>query len=144
MKNIIFKYFTHKNTTIWYNKLNDFINTYNNSPHSGICNFSPNEAEQFIENIRECHLAKLNYNVKKLKIGDYVRVKMSKKLFDKGYLKTYIKEIYKIVQISENSYFLNRINNLQKVNNKKIKEQLPNKVKKETKHGKFIKFQKKE
>ena len=40
IKGIIFKYFTHNNTTNWIDRLNKFIDTYNNTPHSEICDFT--------------------------------------------------------------------------------------------------------
>ena len=46
IKEIIFKDFTAKNSVKWVNNLQDYISAYNNRPHSGILDYSPNEANQ--------------------------------------------------------------------------------------------------
>src|ERR1700733_12163692 len=111
--------------------------------------FTPNEAEKFIGSLRNCYLNKLNPKIHKLKVGDYVRVKLKKKTFDKGYLRNWSKEIHQVTEIIGNGYILNngekyRINNLQKVNDIEPKKIEKDEVETEMKHGKLVKVQKAE
>ena len=45
IKEQIFNDFTENNNVIWHDKLPDYMHAYNNSPHKGILNLSPEEAQ---------------------------------------------------------------------------------------------------
>ena len=45
IKEHIFKDFTENNNVIWHDNLPDYMHAYNNSPHKGILNLSPEEAQ---------------------------------------------------------------------------------------------------
>lgn len=149
LKEIIFKYFTENKTTKWIDKLQFFINSYNNIPHSGICNVKPNEGSQYFMTIRNCFLNKIKHKPKyNFNIDDIVRIKLKKSIFDKGYERIWSKNTFKISKIVGQNYILNdgtikRGIELQKVNNEDIdnsKDQLD----KDKSHAKFRKKQQKE
>jgi len=81
---------------------------------------TPNEAEQYIKTM-EVNLAKVKRVRKpRLKFGDKVRFKLLKSVFEKGYTRTYSKEVHTIESIQGNNYTLDnghiyRANRLQKV-----------------------------
>jgi hypothetical protein len=105
IKNIIAKVMTHNDNNEWINNLETIISKYNDTPHSSICNFTPNEAEIYDENIRECMNEK-DEPKDKLKIGDFVRIKLKKNIFNKGYEQTYSNKTYEIVDKIGHTYTL--------------------------------------
>jgi len=81
----------------WSDKLEKFIKTYNETPHSDIDGMTANEAEQYIKTTMDVNLAKAKRMRKpKFKIGDKVRFKLLKGVFEKGYTRTYSKEVHTI------------------------------------------------
>ncbi len=142
LKEIIFKHFTENNTTNWTNKLQHFISVYNDTPHLGICNIKPNEANKYFMSVRECFLNKLE-NVTKynFKVGDYVRIRLLKSIFDKGYERTYSKKTYQIKNIVGQSYILNnnssrRGYDLQKVDKEDLEDK-KDQLDKDKSHARF-------
>ena len=103
IKEIIFKDFTEKDTVVWYDKLQDYINAYNNSPHSSLENLTPNQATESDENIDKIK----SINVKKSLVkmdprfteGVTVRKKLKKPTFTKGYKQLWGKRTYEIDKI---------------------------------------------
>jgi transposase InsO family protein len=101
VKNMIGKLFTHNNNVVWVNSYKGIIETYNNMPHSSLLNISPDEAQEKILALSVVNEKKAGANKEdKLKVGDTVRMKENKKAFQKGYLPTYSKKTYKIVEIN--------------------------------------------
>jgi len=102
LKTVLHKRFVKKNTTNWVDVLPTIVNQYNNTPHSGIDDIKPNEADkpENIYKIMELNLIKkqIKTNFKNpFEIGDHVRVEipgMHKK--SEG---VYSNEIYTVVEI---------------------------------------------
>ena len=81
------KLFIRNNNTNWINNINELVDNYNNTPHSGIENLSPNEATQ---EKYQSDLATINgYKSRMVKLksafseGDRVRIRI-KDIFKKG------------------------------------------------------------
>ena len=97
------KYFTHTGKPIWYDVLDDMLENYNNTVHSSIGQ-SPNSVQTKDESriIQEAMLktqAILNSR-RQVDEGDYVRVPLKKKLFDKGE-PTYSKAVYVVKSVND-------------------------------------------
>ena len=127
---MISKYMTANETTKYYNVIEALLNAYNKLPHSSLGNIQPYDAFTG-ENknlIQRINLEKLKHNKKvmkqqerKIKVGDFVREKIKKTIFEKGYEITYSKKIYNVVAIKNDKAELNdgrlvKINNLLVVN----------------------------
>ena len=100
LKSRLEKYFYDKNTKDWLSVYKQFIENYNNTPHSSI-KMSPNEVN---ENNRAEVFNNLYPNIvsrkkPRLAIGDQVRLIRNKSLFEKGYTRNWSKEIYKINKV---------------------------------------------
>jgi hypothetical protein len=95
VKNALFRYFTEYDTTKWIDVLDTVIDNYNNTPHSGIANYAPNEVHLHEEEIENLNIAK-NQNAT---VGDTVRRKLKKARFEKGYKIIWTCETYKIVAL---------------------------------------------
>jgi len=148
LKTIIFKYFTENNTTTWFDMLDNFIKTYNNVPHSGICDMSPNDANKYWMSTRECHLEKLSHVVEyNFHIGDIVRIRLKKKIFEKGYTRQWSKKTYEIIDKIGQAYVLNNGNHIRGHDIQKVSKPDENKIQvdeidKENKNAKFVRKQK--
>jgi len=51
--------------------LDEIVEQYNETPHKGIWNYTPNEAEKYFENIRE-KLSEEQQPIDHLHVGNYV------------------------------------------------------------------------
>ncbi len=143
LKEVMYKHFTETNTTNWINSLQEFVDNYNNTPHGGICNVKPNEANQYFMSVRDCFIDKIKNTVEhnKLKVGDIVRTRLKKTVFDKGYERTWSKKTFIITSISGYNYVLDngetkRESDLQKVN-KEDNDESVTQTEKDTSHAKF-------
>ena len=86
----------------WYEYLDTVVQNYNNSYHKTI-KHSPQDI--FIGRFyNEQKIIKLPNN---FQVGDQVRLKIKKKIFDKNDLITHSKEVYLIEEIKKNKYKLN-------------------------------------
>jgi hypothetical protein len=110
LKEMTHKHFTDNNSTNWIDHLQHYINAYNNNPHSGVKDLSPNSVtepdnEKIIlhENIKKA----LNTMLIKpdIYVGDTVKIKISG-LFKKGYAPNYTEENYKVVRVTKVSAIL--------------------------------------
>jgi hypothetical protein len=115
-KTMISKYMTANNTTKFYDAIDDLVEAYNSSPHSSINNIAPVDAFKgnnylLIKSInREKMLHNMSVNNKqylKIKVGDNVRIRIKKNIFNKGYEATYSDEVYKVISIKNNKATLN-------------------------------------
>jgi len=86
----------------WYEYLDTIVKNYNNTYHKTI-QHTPEKVYSGLE-FNEQKIIKLPNNYK---LGDQVRLKMKKKLFDKNDLTTHSKEVYLIEEIKRNKYKLN-------------------------------------
>ena len=107
LQTIIYKYITSKMNFQFYDKLQDFVKTYNNRRHR-ITKLSPEEGDKDEEEIR-LHIQKMqeDYRAKikptkkvKFKVGDKVRISISLGKFSRGYDRKSKEEIYKIAEVS--------------------------------------------
>ena len=102
IKDIMWKYFTAKNTRKYIDDLPSILDIYNNNVHSKI-KMTPIEAskpENFKSLIKIFSTDK-KQKIKKpnLRIGDFVRISRIKGKFEKGYLPNYSREIFKISEV---------------------------------------------
>ena len=75
LKTILTTYFLKNKTTKWTDQLQNIIRVYNNSEHSSINNFKPNDVEKHKEEVLQLNLDKNIHNktVSDLAVGDKVR-----------------------------------------------------------------------
>jgi len=108
LKMLILRYMSTQQTNDWVSKLQDFVATYNKTIHKTI-KMTPSEASK-IENegkvIRNVYgflwaSDNLKKTKTKFKVGDFVRVSKSDKIFRKGYEGHWSEEIFKIVRIQK-------------------------------------------
>ena len=103
LKQRMWKYFTAKETHKWDDVLDDFVNDYNNSFHSGI-GMKPVDARKEENegtvwyNLYGVHLL-TTFGEPKFKVGNSVRIAKYKTVFTKGYLPNFTEEVFKIKQI---------------------------------------------
>ena len=105
LKEKLESYFIANNTTRWIDIIDDIIKNYNNTYHTGI-KIEPAKVNSFIENeivqekkqqTKEIKNNEIEYN-----IGDKIRVKNTKEVFDKNKA-TYSAEVYIISKVNSNS-----------------------------------------
>ena len=107
IKRKLYKYMHKNDTTKYIERLPHLIESYNESPHRGIKNLSPNEVPEHIDDIQILnHEKNLKNKPSKLKIGDFVRIRKLKDKFERGYEEKYSKELYKIISIDKRNYTL--------------------------------------
>ena len=106
LQNLIYKHITKTLNFKYMDKLQDIIKTYNNRKHR-IIKISPNEGDKdeeeislHIQNMQENYWGTIKPTKKiRFKVGDYVRIAISKPKFGRGYDKKAQEEIYKIVEV---------------------------------------------
>ncbi len=108
LKNTIYKHFTFSQDTNWVDSLDNYIKAYNKSPHSSLGFNSPNFAEKHPSDMRAIFYQRIqNINHKNnLQIGDNVRVRNTRKVFDKGYEIKWSLKTYKIIAINGVNFML--------------------------------------
>lgn len=120
IKSKMFKYFTAKNTRKYYDILAKLTEAYNDRKHRSI-GMAPNQV-----NAQNVQLVKMRLygpppsklKSPKLKIGDKVRLRETKKVFKKGYLPTYTDELYTVKRVHKTSPITYK---LKDENNREIK-----------------------
>lgn len=103
LKSKMYRYFTWKNTQIWYDILPDLVHSYNNSPHSSLpLTLSPIEATLDENWWTVWSHSNINKPVvrHKYRVGDYVRISKIKGIFTKGYLSNWSEQVYRIHSIN--------------------------------------------
>lgn len=115
IKSMIQRYLVANNTTKYIDSLQDFVKLYNDTPHSSINDITPNDADD-TENmiiIGDINYKKQKHNQKMVKVkpskiivGDYVRYKVEKRTFTKGYSITYSNEVLTVVSLKGNKAIL--------------------------------------
>ena len=95
------KIMAYNKNSRWLEVLDDVIEAYNDTPHSGIYDVKPNEVDKYKRaiawlNAKKWYGQKLMVKVKK---GDYVRKRIIKNLFSKGYEQRYSSHIYEVVDV---------------------------------------------
>jgi len=122
MKNKMWKMFTANNNRIYYDKLDDLVNQYNNTKHSSI-KMTPtegsNKKNQGTVYFNLYGNSKQVATKPKYKIDDKVRIsKYKRKTFDKGYTPNWTEEIFTIDKIQYTNPITYKIKDL---NNEEIK-----------------------
>jgi hypothetical protein len=98
LKERIYRYFTYKNTNRYLDALPNLLKSYNASWHRSI-GMAPSEVssqneQQVLTKLYPKKPKKFNW---KLKIGDHVRLSMTRAVFRKGYVGNWTGEIFTIV-----------------------------------------------
>jgi hypothetical protein len=97
LKSKMWRYFTHRSTLRYMDVLKELVTSYNNSYHSAI-----KMAPSSVTLRNEDKVRRILYKPKKLplkwryKTGDSVRIRQGKRVFKKGYLPNWTKEIFTI------------------------------------------------
>ena len=109
LKSIITKLFLRNKNNNWIDYLDKIISIYNNSPHSGILDIKPNDANT-PDNIGllveyYSNLSKANITKPDLFKGDKVRINI-KGLFDKGTESIWSNEVYIVESMNGKSVLL--------------------------------------
>jgi hypothetical protein len=90
IKDTIYKYMTEENTTKYYDELPKIIEAYNDTPHSGIMNIAPNDANKK-ENKDAIQIMNHQFDLQNRKNrvhineGDTVRIRKEKNAFSRSY-----------------------------------------------------------
>lgn len=127
--------------------VDDAFDNYNSSYHSTI-KMAPDRVnekneEEALENIAK--KAKRIPENRKMKKGDFVRIKIEKETFEKGYTEKYSRKIYQVEDVKGTQYLVNGKyyynNQLKKVNppEEKVREMMPA-TKKKVIHKKDVEF----
>lgn len=102
LKEKLWKYFTHNSTNKWVDILPLFVSNYNNSYHRSI-QMKPIDASKKVnqEKVYNALFPPVDdYKiVGNYKVGDLVRIKKEKSIFDKGYLPNYTNEVFQIATV---------------------------------------------
>ena len=112
LKSILTKIFLRNKKNNWYDYLEKVINTYNNSPHSGILDIKPNDADTddnislLVEHNKK--LGMENITKPDLVKGDKVRIR-TKGIFDKGTEPLWSHEVYVVDSMKGKQVELNGI-----------------------------------
>ena len=104
LKNLMFRYMTHKETNRYIDILPLLVSTYNNRKHRMI-GMSPAQAENpgntyLIRRKQEVYYAKNKRRNPKYTIGQTVRISKFKGHFDRGFTQQFQEEIFRIKSIS--------------------------------------------
>ena len=103
---------TASKTTKWVDKLQKIVSGYNDSPHSGINDIEPNEADTIPNQvvIGTINEAKRRVNVENainsIEVGDQVRVRNKKGTFTKGTFAKWSAKIYEVERVTGTYVFL--------------------------------------
>lgn len=112
VKNWIAKWQTYNQSPKYVEQMDDWIDAYNESPHTGLGGMSPNEAWKYPNRAREYHYQKImagmtkKKNPKAIKVGDWVRIAKLKGVFDKGYHVKFSLVPHQVVEIKGLNYTL--------------------------------------
>jgi len=104
LKEIMYKYFTANNTNRYIDKLDEFMNFYNNKYHRSI-RMSPTKASHKMREIEvRRNLYPHLYEVSKTReakfnVGDKVRIQKKKGTFEKGYTPRWTEEVFEIYSV---------------------------------------------
>ena len=108
LKGRMFRAFTSKGSNRWVDILPDLIKGYNNTKHRSI-GMTPNQVNSENENIVKKKLypaiIKKKYLVKPVfKVGDSVRLKSQKSIFQKAYEQSWSYLVYEVSKVKLNTY----------------------------------------
>ena len=103
LKNTIFKHMTSISKNVYFDVLDDIVNTYNNTVHRTI-KMKPIDVtdDYYAKHLSmELHRAELRSNKKdpKFKVGDHVRITKYKNIFAKGYTPNWSEEVLLLIKL---------------------------------------------
>lgn len=111
LKTRMWKYFTWKNTYRYIDVLSELVNSYNNRFHRSIgrkpSSVNAANEDEVREKLYGPHTIK--QTLPKFSVGDHVRISKYKKVFDKGYLPNWSREIFTISEIVDRTPVVYRI-----------------------------------
>lgn len=96
------RYFTYSGKKVWYDKLQDIVNTYNNTPHSSLFKNTPVSINRFNEMdiwLKMYGSAVSGSKKILLQIGKYCRISREKGQLKKNFSQTWSDEVFVIVGI---------------------------------------------
>jgi hypothetical protein len=112
IKNIIYKNFIVNDNNIWIDKIEEIIETYNNTPNEGILGFKPVDVYEEKEGVQVL----LNtYNFErgsgkkenKFKEGDEVRVRLPDDKFKRGFHPKWSSDLEKVDKVNGRKVYIN-------------------------------------
>jgi transposase InsO family protein len=100
------KVFTDRGKTMYHDVLQDIVFSYNSSVHSSTkfapnCVTKHNQMDVWFNSNADLLNRRKRYS--KLKVNDFVRIKINKDLFTKGYAQTYTNELYKVTEVTNSN-----------------------------------------
>ena len=114
LKNKIYKYMTSISKNLYFDKLDDIVNQYNNKYHRTKKMKLIDVKDNTYINIDK----KLNDNNPNFKVGDHVRISKYKTIFAKGYTPNWHEKIFVIKEIKNTvpwTYVVNDLNGCKRV-----------------------------
>jgi len=108
------RYFTFKKSFVYHDVLSDMIQSYNNSIHR-IIKCRPvevnkyNQFDVWLRSNKDLYTKTVKSNV--FKVGDFVRCKIPKQTFEKGYTQKYSDEVYAIKEVVNSQPITYKIGN---------------------------------
>ena len=104
MKNRMWKMFTVNNNTVYWDKIDELVDDYNNTRHSSVkmtpVEASKNKNKKKVWSNLYGNLIDLKPDKPKFALGDKVRIsKYKKQVFDKGYTPNWTEEIFVIDKV---------------------------------------------
>ena len=99
LKEKMYKYFTHHDTSKYKNVLASFVRAYNNSYHRSI-KTKPNLVTKLNEGDvwKTLYGKKRSVKKRKYKVGDRVRISRAKQTFEKGYRPNWTQEVFNVTK----------------------------------------------
>ena len=94
LKAKMWRYFTYSNSMRYIDVLQDLVKSYNDSKHSAI-NIAPSEVTRHNLSSERVSASRPKH---KLQVDDYVRISETRNPFKKGYIGSWTRELFKIVQ----------------------------------------------
>lgn len=113
LKTIMYTHFTSNNDRHWVNMLQDLLTDYNTTVHRTI-KMTPVEASEekneykVLKNVAKSR--KVEATKPKLEIGDWVRISRIKGTFEKGYIRNWSHEIFKVTEVLNTKPITYKIN----------------------------------
>ena len=124
IKNILYKWMDDQNRTDWSSHLDNVIKTYNKTPHSGLGEMTPIEAEKYPSDTRnyqyENRIQKAKPKKETIHVGDTVRAFIARNVMNnRSFHPVWTREKYKVIRKEGGNYVLDngkkyKANTLQK------------------------------
>ena len=98
IKEMIFQDFTERNSVVWHDRLQQYMDAYNSNPHRGIDNLTPDEAAtgDHNETLLQLNVEKTEQPTSKFATGDTVRRRLKRPTWRKGYKQIWTDRVYEI------------------------------------------------